>query len=86
VLENIPCTKSLKNLTLFCQLLMQFCQVETQSSKKNMLNAIDQGQGDNKNGNMKLVHIKWFQQKLVFHQPVMPNVRECDKISGKGKT
>jgi hypothetical protein len=50
-----------------------------------MLNAIDQGQGDSKYGNMKLVHIKWFQQKLVFHQPVMPNVQECDKITGKGK-
>jgi len=42
--------------------------------------------GTAKYGNMKLVHIEWFQQKLVFHQPVMPNVQECDKISGKSKT
>lgn len=42
--------------------------------------------GTAKYWNMKLVHIKWFQQKLAFHQSVMPNVQECDKITGKGKT
>jgi hypothetical protein len=42
--------------------------------------------GTAKYENMKLVCMKWFQQKLVFHQPVMPYVQECDKITGKGKT
>jgi hypothetical protein len=56
------------------------------SSKKNVLNAVDQGQGDSKIWEHEIGTYQMVSQKLVFYQPVMPNVKKCDKITGKGKT